>query len=40
MARADMECVTQPVSLPPQQHQHRLAADGSLRDLEHPAMTA
>lgn len=24
----------------PQQHQHRLAADGSLRDLEHPAITA
>ena len=29
-----------PVSQPPQQHQHRLAADGSLRDLEHPATTA
>ena len=24
----------------PQQHQHRLAADGSLRDLKHPAITA
>ena len=29
-----------PVVQPPQQHQHRLAADSSLRDFHHPAMTA
>ena len=33
-------CYSGPFLNYPQQHQHRLAADGSLRDVHHPAMTA